>query len=122
MWSSIPIVDYFGITAYILMIFKEHLSTLQIILHRLESAGLKLRRDKHKFLISSITYLGQRIDKGLHPLPDKMDAILNAPAPTSVTELKSFLGLVSYYGKFIPNLSLTLYPLYQLLKTSAKWR
>ena len=57
--------------------------------------------------------------EGLHPLPDKMDAILNAPAPTSVTELKSFL---SYYGKFIPNLSSTLYPLYQLLKTSAKWR
>ena len=51
-----------------------------------------------------------------------MDAILNAPAPTSVTELKSFLGLVSYYGKFIPNLSSTLYPLYQLLKASAKWR
>ena len=45
-----------------------------------------------------------------------MDAILNAPSPTSVTVLKSFLGLVSYYGKFIPNLSSTLYPLYQLLK------
>ena len=51
-----------------------------------------------------------------------MDGILNAPATTSVTKLKSFLGLLSNYGKFIPKLSSTLYPLYELLKTSAKWR
>ena len=76
---------------------EEHLSTLQLILQRLKSADLKVRRDKCKFLPSSITYLGHRIDsEGLHP-QDKMGTILNAPAPTSATELKSFLGLVSYY-------------------------
>ena len=46
---------------------------------------------------------------------------MNAPSPTSVTELKSFLGLLSYYGKFIPNLASTLHPLYELLKKSVKW-
>ena len=60
---------------------------------------------------SSISCLGFKIDaQGLHPLPDKVEAILNAPAPTSVTELKSFLCLLSYYGMFIPNrLSTVLY-------------
>ena len=100
----------------------QHLETLQSVLQRLESAGLKLKRDKCKFLTSSITYLGHRIDsEGLHPLQDKIKAILNAPSPTSVTELKSFLGLLSYYGKFIPNLASTLHPLYELLKKSVKW-
>ena len=57
-------------------------------------------------MVPSITYLGYRIDsEGLHPVQEKVDPILNAPAPKSVTELKSFLGLLSYYSKFIPNMS-----------------
>ena len=50
-----------------------------------------------------------------------MDAIVNAPVPKSVTELKVFLGLVNYYAKFIPNLSPHLAPLYQLLKKGREW-
>ena len=59
-------------------------------------------------MVSSFFCLGFKIDaQGLH----KVELILNAPAPTSVTELKSLLGLLSYYGKFIPNLPTVLYPL-----------
>lgn len=47
--------------------------------------------------------------------------MLKAPAPTTVTELKSFLGMVNYYGKFLPNLSTHLAPLYQLLKKESPW-
>ena len=50
-----------------------------------------------------------------------MDAICDAPTPSSVTELKSYIGFLSYYGKFLPNLSSMLYPLYQLLQKDQGW-
>ena len=61
-------------------------------------------------------YLGYRIDAaGLHSLEGRAEEIRNAPMPKSITELKYYIGFLSYYGKFLPNLSSTLYPLYQLL-------
>ena len=59
---------------------------------------------------------------GLHPMPDKVKAILEAPEPTNVTELKSYLGLLNYYGKFLQNVSSILHPLYSLLQKSATWK
>ena len=54
---------------------------------------------------SSVTYLGYRIDKeGLHPLADKVKALKQVPQPRNITKLKSFLGLLIYYGKFLPHL------------------
>ena len=54
--------------------------------------------------------------------PDKkIRAIQKAPAPKDVSQLKSFLGLINYYSKFLPNLSNTLAPLYRLLQKKAKW-
>ena len=60
--------------------------------------------------------------QGLHPLPDKVQAVQQAPTPRSVTELKSYLGLLTYYGKFLPNLATHLAPLYKLLGTKVKWK
>ena len=101
---------------------EEHLHNLELVLKKLEGTGLHLKREKCKLLMSSITYLGHRIDsQGLHPLHSKVDAIVNAPRPTSVTELKAFFGLLNYYGKFIPNLSSVLHPLYELLSRKVKW-
>ena len=92
------------------------------MLDRLEKAGLTLKKSKCVFAVPSIEYLGHVIDaQGLHPSPSKTEAIRNAPTPTSVTELKSFLGLLNYYHKFLPNLSTTLAPLYQLLRKDSKW-
>ena len=49
----------------------------------------------------SVTYLGHVIDKeGLRPVNDKVKAIKNAPIPQNVSQLKSYLGLLNYYGKF----------------------
>ena len=55
-------------------------------------------------------------------LQDKVEAIKNARRPDNVSELKSFLGMVKYYGKFVPNLSSKLHPLYALLQHSAEWK
>ena len=60
----------------------------------LESAGVTLKRSECVFLTSSVEYLGHVIDRdGLHPLREKVRAIQEAPEPTNVSELKSFLGL-----------------------------
>ena len=100
----------------------DHLSTLEEVFARIETAGLRVKLSKCEFMKPSVTYLGHRIDKeGLHPLPDKVEAIHNAPTPKSVHELKSYLGLLSYYGKFFPNMSSTLFPLYRLLCKDSCW-
>ncbi len=101
----------------------SHLKTLESVLCRLSETGLKVKKGKCLFMAPTVTFLGHRIDaEGLHPLLDKMEAIEAAPAPTNVTELKSFLGLLTYYGKFLPNLSTKLTPLYRLLRHDAPWK
>ena len=60
--------------------------------------------------------------KGLQPSPKNVRAIQAVPVPKDVTQLKSFLGMVTYYLKFLPNLSNTLTPLYSLLQKEAKWK
>ena len=101
---------------------EEHLKALEEVLSHLEKAGLRIKQRKCKFMQTSVDYLGCRIDAaGLHPLEDKVEAICDAPMPKSVTELKYYIGLLSYYGKFLPNLSSSLYPLYQLLQKDQPW-
>ncbi len=69
-----------------------------------------------------VEYLGHILsDKGLQPSRRNITAILSAPTPENVTQLKSFLGMVTYYLKFLPNLSSTLSPLYLLLQKQVKW-
>ena len=65
-------------------------------------------------MADSVTYLGHRIDAdGLHPVLKKLEAVKRAPKPCNVSELKSYLGLLTYYGKFLPNLATILAPLYK---------
>ena len=94
----------------------DHLHNLEEVLTRLEKANLRLKRNKCAFLLPSVEYLGHRITaQGLQPTQEKIQAIQNAPPPQNVSQLKSFLGLLNYYCKFLPNLSSTLAPLYMLL-------
>ena len=100
----------------------EHLHNLDLVLNQLQSAGLRLKSKNCSFMLPSVEYLGHVIDSvGLHPTQAKVKAIKEAPNPQIVAELCSFLGLINYYGKFLPNLSATLAPLYKLLKQSTHW-
>ena len=102
---------------------EEHLKNLDEVLCRLQTAGLRLKSSKCLFMAPSVEYLGHVIDSaGLHPRKAKVKAITEAPAPRNVTELRSFLGLINYYGKFLPNLSSTLSPLYKLLQQNMQWQ
>lgn len=101
---------------------KEHLAVVEQVLDRLEEAGLLLNRDKCEFMAKSVAYLGHIVDaQGLHPDPDKVRAINDAPRPHSVSELKSYLGLLAYYSKFLPDLATVLAPLYALLRRDTPW-
>ena len=100
----------------------DHLQKLDCVMERLKAAGVTLKRSKCIFLTPSVEYLGHVIDKeGLHPSPEKIRAIQDAPAPQNLSELKSFLGLINYYSKFMSNLASLLHPLYKLLQKEAKW-
>jgi hypothetical protein len=73
-------------------------------------------------MLPCVEYLGHTISAhGLQPTSEKVKAIKEAPVPTNVQQLRSFLGLINYYNKFLPALSSTLAPLYQLLQKSQKW-
>ena len=83
---------------------EEHLKTVEEVLARLEKAGLRLKRSKCKFMLPSIEYLGHTISaSGLQPTKEKVRAIVEAPVPQNVSQLKSFLGLLNYYAKLLPH-------------------
>ena len=74
-------------------------------------------------MTQSVEYLGHRLDAaGLHPTDKKVTAIKEAPRPTNVTELKAYLGLLSYYARFLKGVSTVLGPLHQLLHKDCKWQ
>ena len=99
----------------------EHLKTLEAVLQRLMDYNLRVNEAKCKFFQEEITYCGHKIDaNGLHKTQDKIEAVINAPKPENVTQLRAFLGLVNYYSHFLPNLASVLHPLYQLLKQNVK--
>ena len=77
---------------------------------------------KVQILQDSVEYLGHCIDSdGVHTSPSKVEPISKAPAPKNVTKVPSFLGMINYYSKFIPNLATTLHPLHALLRDGVKW-
>ncbi|CAG9132662.1 unnamed protein product [Plutella xylostella] len=101
----------------------EHVANLKALLRRLSEVGLRIKLEKCQFMRDSISYVGFIIDKhGLHPDPEKVKAIVNALAPTDVSQLRSFLGLINYYAKFIAGLSTLLCPLHNLLKKNTPWK
>uniref|UniRef100_K7F1W6 ribonuclease H n=1 Tax=Pelodiscus sinensis TaxID=13735 RepID=K7F1W6_PELSI len=102
---------------------EDHLKNLEATLQRLEEYGLRVRKDKCAFFQPSVEYLGHIIDAtGLHKSPSKVKAIVEAPPPQNVSQLRSFLGLLNYYGRFISQLATLLKPLHELLGQKKVWK
>ena len=79
---------------------------------------MKLKPSKCELFKKQINYLGHVVGhKGVTTDPKKIEAVTEWPRPTTVTEVRSFLGFVSYYRRFIPNLSKVAKPLNKLLQT-----
>ena len=99
-----------------------HLRNLAAVLERLESVGVRLKREKCSFMIPEVEYLGHRIStQGIQPVSEKVRAVRDAPTPKDVSQLRSFLGMVTYYGKFLPNMATLMRPLYDLLQSARNW-
>lgn len=92
------------------------------VLNRLNDHHVQINLKKCRFLVKSVSYLGHVLSHGeIRPNPEKVKAITNARAPRNVKELQSYLGLLNYYGKFIPNLSAEVNCLYSLTKKDVEF-
>ena len=100
----------------------EHDERLNKVLKVLASAGLKLNRDKSVIGQSHLKFLGHVFDaNGIRSCPDKVRAILDMPAPSSVPQLRQILRMIHYLGSFLPDLHEVTRPLNDLLKADAVW-
>ncbi|XP_024872568.1 uncharacterized protein K02A2.6-like, partial [Temnothorax curvispinosus] len=109
------------------IIFAEDFADLMVILEqtleRLRAHGLRLNRAKCVFATSSVEFLGHRIDaQGIHKSDKHIEAIRDAPKPSTPEELQLFLGKATYYSAFIPDLSTKDRPLRNMLhQVPFKW-
>ncbi|XP_053699347.1 uncharacterized protein K02A2.6-like [Sabethes cyaneus] len=101
---------------------KEHHEFLHALFQRLQSYGFILKEEKCKLLQPQIKYLGHIVDaKGLRPDPVKIESIIKMPPPHDITSLRSFLGAVNFYAKFVQEMHQLRRPLDALLKKDTKF-
>lgn len=96
--------------------FSSHLCHLEAVFERLQHHGLKLRVDKCQLLRREVRFLGHVVTgEGVKPDPTKVTAVTEWPAPTTIKEVRAFLGLTGYYRRFIVNFAKIARPLNALL-------
>ncbi|GBG87135.1 hypothetical protein CBR_g44592 [Chara braunii] len=96
---------------------------LRQVLEKLREANFKINAKKCEWAKTQVLYLGHVVDRDdIRPEDNKIAAIRDWPAPRTLTELRSFLGLANYYRKFVRNFSTIAAPLRRLLKKEAIWK
>ena len=102
---------------------EEHLEHIQRVFDRLIQHSLKIKLKKCSFFQQSTNYLGFIITpEGVKPNPEKVEAIRKMAPPTTVKEVRGFIGLTSYYRRFIPNFSKIAEPILDLTKKFARFK
>ena len=99
---------------------EKHDACLEMTLQRLREHDITLNDSKCQYRQTTIQFLGRLLSAdGVSPLPNTLEAILNAPVPHDKTTLRSFMGLVNFYRNFIPDAAQISSSLYDLLKEHA---
>lgn len=102
--------------------FEEHLANLEKVFERLRKAKLRINPDKCNFCCTELKYLGHVVNQeGIKTDPDKVQAIVQFEAPRNITELRRFLGIASWYRRFIPDFANTTASLTKLLRKRQPW-
>ena len=95
---------------------EEHLKRLEAVFQKLCTAGLKLKPSKCFFFREEIEYLGHVVSgKGISTNPKKIEAVSKWPTPKTVYDVRSFLGFVGYYRRFIKNFSRITKPIREVI-------
>ncbi|GFU21149.1 hypothetical protein TNCV_5115491 [Trichonephila clavipes] len=102
--------------------FEDHLIRLRLVLKCLQEAGLKLHSKKCLFAAQEVKILGHLVSSnGVRPDPDKIKAVRNFPTPKNIHDIRSFLGLCSYFRMFIKGFCYLAEPLQSLLKSGVEF-
>jgi transposase-like protein len=92
------------------------------VLKHFESNGIGVQDSKYKWFQKSVKYLGNRIDEsGIHPATEHLEAMKKMPSLKNAKELRSFLGSINCYSKFVPHLQSLCVLLHKLLREEEKW-
>ena len=118
---NLPVACYLDDILIAAPTVKEHDMLLEKVLQWLQDSGIHLREEKCHIGQGQVEYLGHVVDgTGIHPTEDKVQAIKEAPVPKDITQLRAFVGLINYYGKFIPQVATHMAPLYKLMENNHK--
>ncbi|CAH2093270.1 unnamed protein product [Euphydryas editha] len=102
--------------------FTSGIKMLELVLQKFQSENLKLNMKKCSFLHDKVTYLGHEISHdGIKPAELKLIAVSHFPTPKNVHEIRQFIGLCSYFRKFINKFAIIACPLTELTKKNVPW-
>lgn len=97
--------------------FEDHIKHLTLLLEAISKEGFRLKFSKCNFAQNSVKYLGHIIENNtVTPLKDNLIAIKEFPVPKTQKNVRQFLGKINFYGKYVPNVSIVLDPLHNLLR------
>ncbi|MGC8821243.1 MAG: reverse transcriptase domain-containing protein, partial [Fervidobacterium sp.] len=102
--------------------FEEHLSNLEKVFQRISRARLTLNPKKCSFLQKEVKYLGHKVSEyGIETDDEKIAAVKTWPRPKDLSQLRSFLGLCTYYRRFVPGFSIIASPLHELSRKNQQF-